>query len=62
MDWILENIGTILVLLVVLLVIGGAIATVVKNKRSGKSGCGCGCANCALKGQCHREGNKGNAD
>lgn len=54
MGWIIENIGTIIVLAAIIAIIGGAAAEVIKNKRSG--GCRCGCANCALKGQCRGQG------
>lgn len=56
MEWILSNIGTILAAAVVLAVIGGALAVVIKNKKSGKGGCGCGCEGCALREQCRGQG------
>lgn len=58
MEWIIENIGTILVSLIVLAVIGGAAAVVIRNRRSGKGRCGCGCANCAMRAQCHGQSKK----
>ncbi len=39
------------------IVIAAAVAAVVikkvKDKKAGKSGCGCGCQGCPSKGQCH---------
>lgn len=41
---------------VILSLIGGIVALIVrgiiKNKKSGKSGCGCGCSGCAMNGAC----------
>lgn len=45
--------GTIGVILILALIIGGAIFTLVKNKKKGKSPCGCHCAGCAMSGACH---------
>jgi hypothetical protein len=25
----------------------------IRDKKAGKSSCGCGCANCAMAGKCH---------
>lgn len=47
------NWGTILVLAVVAAVAGAVVWSMVRAKRTGKSGCGCGCANCPSKGICH---------
>ncbi len=46
-----ENRGTIIAGTIVLLIIAGAVLSIVKNKRQGKGSCGC--ANCALNGKCH---------
>ena len=50
-----ENWGTILVLAVLLAAAGVAARRMYKNKRDGKPGCGCGCADCPSKGICHRD-------
>lgn len=55
--WFAENIGTIIVVAILLLVVGAAVFSIVKSKRKGKSpSCGCGCANCAMHGSCHKSG------
>ncbi len=51
--WIAENISTILVFAVLLLIAVLIIRSLVRNKRQGKSSCGCNCAHCAMAGQCH---------
>ena len=51
--WITENIGTILISAVLLLVVVLIIRKLVKDKKKGKSSCGCNCAHCAMSGSCH---------
>ncbi len=51
--WIAENISTILVFAALLLIAVLIIRSLVRNKRQGKSSCGCNCAHCAMAGQCH---------
>jgi len=51
--WLSENIGNIVVIIIVAAILALAIRSVIKDKRSGKSSCGCGCANCAMHGKCH---------
>ncbi len=42
---------------IILALLGGVVALIIrgiiKNKKSGKSGCGCGCSGCAMNGSCH---------
>ena len=52
-NWIIENLATILVGLVVLAVFVGIVVSQIKAKRQGKSSCACGCAGCAMSGSCH---------
>ena len=48
MDWIIENIGTLIIGLVVALVIALIIVKLVRDKRKGKNlGCDCGCDGCS---------------
>ncbi len=49
-----ENLGTILVVLVLCVVIGVIIRSMRGDKRKGKSSCGSGCQGCAMSAQCHR--------
>ena len=51
--WLSANIGTIIVILVLAAVIALAVRSMIKDKKSGKGGYGCGCANCAMHGKCH---------
>lgn len=52
-EWLIANGGSVAVGVVVLAVIAAIVAGMIKNRKKGKSTCGCGCASCALAGQCH---------
>ena len=55
MGFITANIGTIVVGLIVAAIIAIVIYGMIKDKKNGKTTCGCGCANCAMKGTCHKD-------
>lgn len=53
-DWLIANIGSILVGAFVLAVVVLVIVLMVRDKKKGKSSsCGCGCESCAMAGKCH---------
>lgn len=56
--WIANNIWTIVICVVLLAVIGLAVWSLVKDKKKGKSSCGCNCAHCAMAGSCHGQKKK----
>ena len=53
LTWFMDNMATIIVSAVLVIVVTAAIASIVRGKRKGKSSCGCGCAGCAMNGACH---------
>ena len=53
-EWITENIGTIIAGLILLAVVGLAAASVISDKLKGRSTCGSNCAHCAMAGSCHK--------
>ncbi len=53
-SWIIGNAGTILAALMLAAVVGLAAASVIRDKRNGKSACGSNCAHCAMAGKCHQ--------
>lgn len=53
--WISENIATILICIALLAVVAAIVAKMVRDKKKGKSSCGCGCANCPVSGSCHQK-------
>lgn len=57
MNFLTQNSGTIAVLAVLILIIALIINKIRRDKKQGKSGCGCGCDGCANKGLCHPENN-----
>ena len=53
-EWIGKNIGTIIVLAVLVAIVTLIIVKLVSDKRKGRSAsCGCGCEGCAMHGACH---------
>ena len=53
MQWLIENLGSIVVVLVLTAIVSAIIVHMIRQKRSGKGGCGCGCDGCANSGYCH---------
>ena len=51
--WVSENLSTIIVCAILAAVFAGVIRTVIKNKKKGKSACGCGCSSCPMSGSCN---------
>lgn len=52
--WIAENIGTIIICLVLILIVALIIVKLIKDKKKGKTTCGNNCAHCAMAGSCHQ--------
>ncbi len=48
-----ENWGNLLVIALIVLVMAAVVRGQWKKRKSGKSGCGCGCDGCPSKGMCH---------
>ena len=53
LQWLSNNLATILICLVLAVIVALIIWSLVKNKKKGKSSCGCGCADCPAGGSCH---------
>ena len=58
MTWFTQNLGTIVVLLIVAVISGFATFSIIRNKKKGGCSCGCGCDGCAMAGNCHPDKNK----
>lgn len=54
--WFADNLGTIVVTLILIAIVALIIAKMIRDKKSGKSngGCGCGFEHCAMHGKCHK--------
>ena len=53
-----NNAGTLAVALVLTAVIVLIAVRIVKNKKNGKSTCGCGCSNCPMSASCRGKSEK----
>lgn len=51
---IINNIGTVAAGSAVILLALISLFTVIKDRKSGRSSCGCGCSHCAMAESCHR--------
>ncbi len=54
LTWISENIGSIVIFIVLAAIVAGAVGSLVRDKKKGKSSCGNNCAHCAMSGSCHK--------
>ena len=53
LPWLQNNAGTLAVGAVVAAILIALTVKLIRDRRQGKSSCGCGCSECALKNQCH---------
>ncbi len=51
-EWITANIANIVVMLIIAAIVTAIIVKMVRDKRQGKSSCGCGCGGCASSESC----------
>ena len=52
-QWIGENAGTVIVSIALIALVAGILVRLCKNKKQGKSSCGCNCGCCPMSGSCH---------
>ncbi len=55
MEWLKANLATIIICLVLAGIVAAIIVRLVKEKKKGKSSCGCNCSHCAMSGSCHKK-------
>ena len=53
-QWISENLGTILISIGLIATVVAIIRSLIRNKKQGKSSCGANCAHCSMSGSCHK--------
>lgn len=53
LSWLAQNLATIIIGAVLIAIVAAIIVSMVRNKKKGKSSCGCGCADCPMSGSCH---------
>ena len=51
--WLAANWVNILVIALVAVAVFFAARSLIKDKKAGKSSCGCNCSHCAMAGKCH---------
>ncbi len=52
MDWMIENVSTIMVSLILVGLVSLVIRKMVKDKKKGVTSCGTSCNGCAMAGSC----------
>ena len=55
LEWLSANIGSIIIGAVILVILVLIIRSLLKNKKQGKTSCGCGCSSCLMNGSCHKQ-------
>lgn len=53
LQWISANAGTLVLCILLLAVVALIVRSLLRQRKQGKSSCGCNCAHCAMAGQCH---------
>lgn len=53
LQWISANAGTLVLCILLLAVVAWIVRSLLRQRKQGKSSCGCNCAHCAMAGQCH---------
>ncbi len=52
-DWLISQMSTIIVLLILAAIVAAIISSLIKDRRNGRSSCGCNCGSCPMHGNCH---------
>lgn len=48
MSWIIDNVATIIICIILIFIVAGIIISMIKNKKNGKHSCGCNCGGCSM--------------
>ena len=54
-QWIGENAGTIVISLALIALVTWIVIRLWKDRKKGKSSCGCNCGCCPMAGSCHKQ-------
>lgn len=55
LEWLSNNWGGLIVGIVLVAILTAITVGLIKNKKKGKSSCGCNCSACALCNKCHTQ-------
>ena len=58
-EWMRHNIANVLIVLILIVAVGLAVRAILRNKKNGKSSCGCDCGCCPMSESCHDPNKKG---
>ena len=56
--FLVENAATMVVCLLLLAAVAAVIVHMVKNRKAGKTSCGCNCGGCPMKNGCEKQQKK----
>lgn len=54
-QWLSAHSGDIIVIFVLAVIVGAIIGKMIRDKKKGKTACGCNCQGCSMCGSCHAE-------
>ena len=54
MDFLVSNLSTIVVSILLIVLVAAIVCKMRRDKKNGRSSCGCGCGGCPSEGLCHR--------
>ncbi len=55
LQWFSANAGTLVLCILLLAVVALIVRSLLRQRKQGKSSCGCNCAHCAMHGSCHTQ-------
>ena len=55
MDFLVSNLSTIVVSILLIVLVAAIVRKMRRDKKNGRSSCGCGCGGCPSEGLCHRK-------
>ncbi len=53
-SWLIQNGATIVISVILIAVVAAVVTHMIKNKKKGRTSCGCGCSNCPMSEKCDR--------
>lgn len=54
LSYLSENLANIIICGVLIAIVTAIVTAMVRNRRKGKSSCGCGCSHCSMGVNCHK--------
>ena len=55
LQWFSANAGTLVLCILLLAVVALIVRSLLRQRKQGKSSCGCNCAHCAMHSSCHTQ-------